>query len=86
MDRGTITIDSIPIVGSQNADNQSFWFSRELNVAICSRSEGEKIRASFFDDAWDKGIKMSNRRDKGLTVYLILLCRISSSVPETDTS
>lgn len=49
-------IDGVSIVGSQNADNQSFCFSRELSVAVCSPTDVQKIRTALFDEPWAKGL------------------------------
>jgi phosphatidylserine/phosphatidylglycerophosphate/cardiolipin synthase-like enzyme len=49
-------IDGIPILGSQNADNQSFCFSRELSIALLSPISAKTIRERAFDPYWEKGI------------------------------
>lgn len=54
-------VDGILIVGSQNADNQSFCFSRELNIALLSKKVGEEVLNKAFAPQWELGIPTTLR-------------------------
>lgn len=45
-------------VGSQNMDNQSFAFSRELGVGIDDREQVQRLSAEAFDRDWETSLPM----------------------------
>lgn len=52
-----LTVDGVwSYVGSQNMDNQSWSFSRELGLGIDDQAQTEKLKKTVFDPDWKNGI------------------------------